>query len=116
MSDDFFSIDKLVDFGMGLSVANQMVQSMNSYIQQMQIPGAQNNNIKTDIQQIYYAVIDNKQMGPYTITEMSRLISEKKILKETYIWKPGMQNWDLAQNIPEILNMVALTPPPIPYN
>lgn len=115
MSEDFFSIDKLVEFGMGMGIANQMVQTMNSTIQQMQIPGAQN-PIKNEIQQIYYAVIDNKQMGPYTLTEISRLISEKKIVKETYVWKPGMQNWELAQNVSEILNMVALTPPPVPSN
>lgn len=119
MSEDFFSIDKLVEFGMGIGIANQMVQSMNTTMQNMFIPGAQNqmkNEMKNEFQQLYYVILDNKPMGPYTLIEISRLITEKKIVKETYVWKPGMSNWDLAQNVSEILNMVALTPPPVPGN
>ena len=48
------------------------------------------------------------------MTELSRLIAEKKIVKETYIWKPGMSQWKLAENINEVLRLVAITPPPIP--
>lgn len=48
------------------------------------------------------------------MTELSRLIAEKKIVKETYIWKPGMSQWKLAENITELLRLVAITPPPIP--
>ena len=36
----------------------------------------------------------------------------KKNLKETYIWKPGMTSWQIAEKLPEILRLVALSPPP----
>ena len=111
--NNFFSMDKLVEFGMGMAVANQMVGSMNQSLSQMMVPGAGKampNN--TDL--IYYVIMDRKSVGPFSLTELSRLISEKKVLKETYVWKPGMQQWDLAENISEILKIVALTPPPIP--
>jgi hypothetical protein len=114
MSDmNFFSIDKLVEFGMGVAVANQMATSMNQSLNQMLIPGAGRvmpNNTET----FYYAAIDNKAAGPYSLTELSRLIGEKKIVKESYVWKPGMNQWDLAENLEEVLKLVALTPPPIP--
>lgn len=112
-NDKFFSIDKLVEFGMGIAIADQMVNSMNKALNETQIPGA-GKVIPLQPEIVYYAVIDGKQKGPYSITELSRLIAEKKIVKETYIWKPGMKQWDLAQNISEILSLVALTPPPLP--
>ena len=68
----------------------------------------------TNADKIYFAVIDGKQSGPYSLTELSRLISEKKIVKETYIWKPGMAQWELAENVSEVFSLVAITPPPIP--
>lgn len=113
MSTDFYSMDKLVEFGMSMAIANQMVASMNHALNQSQVPG--NNKVISVLDEnIYYAVIDGKQSGPYSITELSRLIMEKKVVKETYVWKPGMLQWDLAQNVEEILKLVALNPPPIP--
>lgn len=114
--NNFYSMDKLVEFGMGMSIANQMAQSMNKALNQMQMPGAGNIPNKTPYENIYYAVINGKSEGPFSITELTRLISEKKIFKETYIWKPGMLKWDLAENISEILRLVAITPPSLPMS
>ena len=113
MDNNFYSMDKLVEFGMSMTIANQMATSMNQAIRQMDVPGA-GKSMPAQNEQIYYAVLDGKQSGPYSLTELSRLIMDKKIVKETYIWKPGMDQWDLAENIEEVLRMVALTPPPIP--
>lgn len=114
MNDNsFYSIDKLVEFGMGVSVANQMINSMNQTIDKMKIPGA-NNTMTKYKDDIYYVVVDSEKEGPYTLADISRLITEKKVFKESYIWKPGMDNWDLVQNVKEVLEMVALNPPPIP--
>lgn len=113
MSTDFYSMDKLVEFGMSMAIANQMASSMNQSLNQMQVPGA-GKAMPTSADNIYFAVIDGKQSGPYSLTELSRLIAEKKIVKETYIWKPGMAQWELAENVSEVLRLVAITPPPVP--
>ena len=36
----FFSIDRLVEFGLGMGIAQQMVGMMNQYMQQMYVPGS----------------------------------------------------------------------------
>lgn len=113
MSTDFYSMDKLVEFGMSMAIANQMALSMNQSLNQMQVPGS-GKALHSNADSIYFAVIEGKQSGPYSLTELSRLIAEKKIVKETYIWKPGMPQWELAENISEVLQLVAITPPPIP--
>lgn len=111
--NNFYSMDKLVEFGMGIGIASQMAKSMNQSLGQTEIPGAgKPENMKKE--EIYYAVINNKVSGPFSLTEMFRNINEKKVVKETYIWKPGMKEWTLAENVPEILRLVALTLPPVP--
>ena len=82
--NDFFSIDKLVEFGMSMAVANQMVQSMNQTLKQMDVPG-KNTEIQKKPDELYYVVIDGKQSGSYSLTELSRLITEKKVTKSSYI-------------------------------
>lgn len=109
--DSFFSINKLVEFGMGIAVAQQMVKTMNNAIADIHVPGSMN-PMQSAPHQFYYAVIDGKQAGPFSEQELSRLIEEKKVFKETYIWKPGLTNWQVAENVPEILKLVALSPPP----
>ena len=115
--NSFYSIDRLVEFGLTLGVATQMANSMNAGLQAMQIPGARNpmqSNALAGDQPLFYAVLDGKSVGPLATSELSRLIAEKRVTKETYVWKPGMPDWRLAENVPEVLKLVALTPPPVP--
>ena len=39
-NDSFFSIDRLVEFGMGMAMAQQMVGMMNQTMRQMYVPGS----------------------------------------------------------------------------
>lgn len=109
--DNFFSINRLVEFGMGIAVAQQMVKIMNDSMQNMHVAGAMN-QIQTTQQQ-YYAVIDSQRSGPYNKNEFSNLITKKAINKESLVWRPGMSNWEVLEKVPDILMLVALQPPPI---
>jgi len=111
--NNFFSIDRLVEFGMSMAIAQQMIQSMNHSMENMHIPGAMNPMEKPQ-QQFFYAVIEGKEAGPFSEQELTRLISDKKIVKQTYIWMPSLTNWKMAEQIPEVLKLVALAPPPFP--
>lgn len=113
----FYSIDRLVEFGLTLGVATQMANSMNASLKAMQVPGARNPmqpNALAEDQPLFYVVLDGESVGPLATSELFRLIAERRVTKETYIWKPGMPDWQLAENVPEVLKLVALTPPPVP--
>ena len=112
-----YSVGRLVEFGLSLGIATQMANSMNASLQAMRVPGAGNPmqpNTLTEDQPLFYVVLDGKSVGPLATSELSRLIAEKRVTKESYVWKPGMPDWRLAENVPEVLRLVALTPPPIP--
>ncbi|MCL2211986.1 MAG: DUF4339 domain-containing protein [Treponema sp.] len=122
---DFYSSDKLVEFGMSMGIAQQLVKTMNEVLKNMYVPGAMNPmhppiggyNPPAPVPQVFYAMLDGKQSGPYSETECSRLINEKKIVKETYIWMPGMNEWKTAENTPAVLRLAALAPPEFkPHN
>jgi len=111
---NYYSIDRLLEFGMSMAISQQMVKSMNDMIANMRIPGSMNPiqpNTPLQEAQVFYAMIDGKQTGPFSETELTRLISDKKIVKETYVWMPGLKDWQLAENTPSVLRLVALTPP-----
>lgn len=108
--DHFYSVNKLVEFGMGISIAQQMVKAMNESISGMNSTGKIQSNSSQP--SLFYLIIDDLQTGPLSEIEIVQLFSTKKINKTTYFWKPGMTQWLIAEKIPEILKLIALTPPP----
>ena len=111
-SNGFFSVDRLVEFGMGMGMAQQMVGMMNQYVQSMYVPGSMQ-SMPNPLPSIYYVVINGQQVGPLNDSELSSLIVQKKVTKDTLAWIPGLLEWKPIEQIPAILKIVALTPPPL---
>ncbi|MDO9191379.1 MAG: DUF4339 domain-containing protein [Undibacterium sp.] len=109
--DNFYSINRLVEFGMGMAVAQQMVKSMNHALTSTHIPGPMNPMPALAVQ-AYHIILEGKPAGPFSEQELSRLIGEGKVVKSTYVWKPGMVKWDVVENLADVLRLVALAPPP----
>lgn len=108
----FFSIDRLVEFGLGMGIARQMIDVMNESMRTMCIPGSIQ-SMPLPTQTIYYVAIDGKAVGPMNDSELSQLITQKKINKDTLAWVPGMTAWQPIEKVPSILKVIALTPPPL---
>lgn len=111
-NQSFFSVDRLVEFGLGMGMAQQMIGMMNQYMQQMYVPGSIQ-SIPKPLPQMYYVAIEGQQVGPLSDSELSRLIAQKQVSKESLAWMPGMAAWQPIEQIPAILKIVALTPPPL---
>lgn len=112
---NFFSIDRLVEFGMSVAIAQQMVQSMNQSMRNMYVPGSIQ-SMPQPVPAIFYVVIDGQQTGPLNEAELTRLIMQKRVNKDTMAWMPGMTAWQPIEQVPAILKVIALTPPPLPAN
>ena len=83
----FYSVDRLIEFGLTLGVATQMANSMNAILQNMQIPRVGNPmmpNALAEDQSLFYVVLDGTSVGPLATSELSRLIAEGRVTKETY--------------------------------
>jgi membrane protease subunit (stomatin/prohibitin family) len=100
--------------GMGFAIGPKMGNQMGQIGQQMNTNVSDPPPIPT---QQYYAYQNGQQFGPFTIEILHSNIQQKIITTETFIWKPGMANWENAGSIPELtalFNSVNPTPPPPP--
>ncbi|TFW28524.1 DUF4339 domain-containing protein [Massilia horti] len=106
--NNFYSIDRLVEFGLCTAVARQMVESMNAALSQQAMPGYN----KQVCAPGFWVVFDGKSAGPFDEAELLKLIMTARVTRASYVWKPGMAQWQTVENTPEVLRLVALTPPP----
>ena len=159
--ENFFSMDRLVEFGMGMAMSQQIVQNMNNMMASMrQMPqmqvyaqplyaqpvmqqgmpmqpvyrqyagqpeaAAQPQAVPQQVQgkqealppppplpEVYYIVQDGKQAGPYSGTEIARLVAEKQVSAQTPVWKPGLTEWKAAADFSELVALIALVPPAV---
>lgn len=112
-NDSLFSFDKLVEFGLGMSMARQMFEVMNKTMAGMQIPGSAA-TIPQPAPKPIYVAFDGKAVGPLSEMEFNRMVTEKRITNTTLAWMPGMTAWTPVEQLPELLKIIALTPPPPP--
>ena len=109
----FYSIDRLVEFGMGMAMAQQMVRGMNEAMQKMYVPGSINNLSAPQCPPIYVAIAD-KATGPLSEKEFSALVQEKAVNCNTLCWLPGQTGWKPIDQCPQLLKIIAMAPPPLP--
>ena len=114
MNDNsFYSIDRLIEFGMGMAMAQQMVRVMNETIQTMYVPGSIQ-SMPAAPPVTFYVAINGRQVGPISESEFTQLVTTKQVTKDTLAWMPGMLAWKPIEQIPSILKVIAVAPPPIP--
>lgn len=111
-NNDYFSLDKLLEFGLGMGMAQQMINMMNQSMKSMCIPGSIQ-SMPQPVANIYYVAINGQQYGPLKESELLEFIRDKKVTKDSLAWMPGMANWMSIEKIPPILKLIALTPPPL---
>lgn len=105
-----------MEFGLGLGVAQQMVNTMNHVMNNTQVAGV---NAGTTGQPLpvtppgqvakWYVVADDRLAGPFTDDEMTKLTSRHVINAKTWTWTQGMSEWKKAEDIPEINKMILLS-------
>lgn len=106
MDTSFDSINRLMEFGMSMVVAQQMIETMNKAMGNMHIAGSGTPLMQVPLQ--YYVVVNGVQTGPFTEAEMQCLIKEDRITEESLMWKTGASAWIPAQSIPEINKLLIL--------
>ena len=95
--------------GMGFAMANQMGQAMSNNQSKPAsapppVPPAFN----------FFIVFNGAQEGPHDFSQLKNLVMQKKLNKDTLVWREGMTNWVSAKDVPELSGVLASVPPPIP--
>lgn len=118
MATDFSSLDKLVEFGLGVGIANQMMNTMNHTIAQTAVPGVGLNpgvscapEVRQEVpapKRDYYIVKDERLAGPLTESELALLVAKGIVTEDTFCWYTGLDAWKLAKDIPEVNKLLLL--------
>lgn len=125
MATDFSSLDKLVEFGLGVGIASQMMNTMQSVIARTAVPGVGINPgavtigssspggaggriLEAPLVKSYFIVKDEHVAGPLNEQELSILVKKGVVARDTFCWSPGMKGWNLAECIPEINKLILL--------
>jgi hypothetical protein len=102
----------MMGMALGGSLGGQMTNMMNQMGQQINT----SMNTPPPLPQSQYMVAENgQQFGPYSIQQLAQLVQSGRMSKQTYVWKQGMNNWELAGNVAELTPLFTSTAtPPIP--
>ena len=100
--NSYNSIERLMEFGMSMAVAQQMMQTINHAMQNITTPQFKNLNVPLPQQIHFYALVNDIPQGPFTEQELSGHILANRVSKETLVWLNGMPGWMQAQQVPEV--------------
>ena len=112
MAEDNSLFDKMIEMGMGMTIANQIPRMMNTAMGGAQQPASQTPPPIAQAAGLQlYASINNAQAGPFTESEFATLIQKGLVNANTMVWKPGLSTWVTANQVPEVGKMLLLYAP-----
>ena len=81
--------DRVVEFGMGMAVCQQIPQMMNT------ASNAANQPAPPPIPKAtaYFLAIDGKQYGPFNVEQLRPFVTTGQINEQTLVWCQGMSAW-----------------------
>ncbi len=107
MGNSNSSMSDMIGMGAGLAMGQQMANSMQNNktaTPQTPPPPPERNS--------FYVSIDGEAEGPYPLEQISKMITDGKIDKDSYVWQNGYEKWEHAGVA--LAKLFKQTPPPLP--
>jgi membrane protease subunit (stomatin/prohibitin family) len=102
----------MTGMALGGAMGNQMAGMMNQMGQNINQNQQNPPPLPTSVS--FFVVLNGQQAGPFSMAELTQLVSNSQLTKETHVWKAGMGNWEKAESVPDLSMLFAHVPPPIP--
>ena len=93
-------IDKMSEMAMGLAMYDTYKSAMEK--NRGIASGVEEKNKGRQSGYAYHAIINGQQRGPFSLGEMSAMLSAGKITRDTYVWKQGLPDWIPASSLGEL--------------
>lgn len=113
----------MMGMAMGGAMGSQMAGMMNGFGQQAQpqqpqqappMPGGSPVPPPMPSAVQYMVAINGQQYGPYNMQQMQQMAQSRQINASVLVWAQGMPQWVAAGSVPELAQLFAQTPPPMP--
>lgn len=96
-----------IGLGVGMAMANQMATSLTGGAPASSPPPI------PKVEQ-FHIVKNGEAAGPFTVGQISSMISNREVEGDSLVWCEGMPNWEQARSVPSLARLFKSTPPPIP--
>ena len=112
MSEDRNLLERIMELGIGISVARQMPDMLSRVMPPQNGPAPQGSPSQTppplSAGESFYLVVDNVQAGPFGEEHLERMAKNGILTRDTLVWKNGMTAWQKAVTVPEINKILIL--------
>lgn len=108
-NESYYSVERLVEFGISMAVAQQMISGFQQAMAQSSPAQALP---QQPVNRVYYAIVNDAQVGPLSYHDIIRMVRERELHAGTLLWTPGNPSWLPASSFAEIMTIVAAAPPP----
>lgn len=106
-----------VGVGMGLGMGGQVGGAMGSVVvghaQSGQLPGIDGNS-QVPPQLLLFVAVNGQQTGPFELAVLRQMAQSGQFNRDSLVWKHGLAAWTSAGKLPELSDLFASLPPPIP--
>ena len=66
------------------------------------------------VEHVWHIAEGGETKGPYSKAAMGRMVTEGALTRETYVWTPGQDGWQKAEDVMELAQLFTVMPPPPP--
>ena len=63
----------------------------------------------------YFVAVNGQQTGPFSIQQLQQMITTGQLTMQSFVWKQGMVQWDIAANVQELSSLFGMPPTPPPF-
>jgi len=66
------------------------------------------------VEHVWHLAEGGKTTGPFSKAALGRMAADGKLTRDTYVWTPGQDGWQKAEDVRELAQLFTVLPPPPP--
>jgi membrane protease subunit (stomatin/prohibitin family) len=66
------------------------------------------------VEHVWHIAVDGKTTGPFSKASMGRMAADGTLTRSSFVWTPGQEGWQKAEDVMELAQLFTVLPPPPP--
>ena len=100
--------------GLGMQIGQQAAAAQGPWGAREVAPAAIAPPPPPPVEHVWHIAEGGKTSGPFSKAAMGRKATEGALTRETYVWTPGQDGWQRAEDVTELAQLFTVLPPPPP--
>ena len=109
--DGFNMAAMMASMAVGGAVGQNIAGSVNSMMSGINQPIQSNVTPPPITNSTYYVAINGQATGPFSVATLKQMLNQGQFSSESLVWKEGMTNWMMANQVDELKTLFVSIPP-----